>query len=116
MYSNNMFLLPMRDKVLVTKQSDNPVLDEWGVPVYEEVTKEYKCTIIYNTKLEEMAVSQGKTIVYYAKIYLRGLVNLEGSDKIKYIDPNGDAIEKDILAVRPIRDFGGKVLATYVVI
>lgn len=116
MISNHMFLLPLNDKIVVTRQADNPDIDDWGVANYERVSTEYACHIAYNYKLEAMTVASGTSIVYTAKIYLRGLVMLEGKDKVMFMDMNGNTVEKDILTVYPVRDFGGKVLATCLII
>ena len=34
MVGNSFGLVPLRDKVTITKQSDTPLLDDWGEPVY----------------------------------------------------------------------------------
>lgn len=117
MISNHMYLLPLNDKVTVIRQSnENPDIDEWGVAKYESTSKEYKCHISYNYKLEPVTIGEGTNIVYTAKIYFRGLVNLDGKDKIGFIDMNGAYVEKEILTVYPVRDFGGKVLATCLIV
>ena len=117
MISNHMYLLPLNDKVTVIKQiNKNPDIDEWGVAEYESTSKEYKCHISYNYKLEPVTIGEGNNIVYTAKIYFRGLVNLDGKDKIGFSDMNGAYVEKEILTVYPVRDFGGKVLATCLIV
>lgn len=117
MISNHMYLLPLNDKVTVIKQiNKNPDIDEWGVAEYESISKEYKCHISYNYKLEPVTIGEGTNIVYTAKIYFRGLVNLDGKDKIGFSDMNGAYVEKEILTVYPVRDFGGKVLATCLIV
>lgn len=117
MISNHMFLLPLNDKCTVINQSTTPRgIDDWGVPIYDTVTTDYACHISYNYKLESVTIGKGESIVYTAKIYFRGLVHLDGKDKIRFEDMNGVITEKCIEAVYPVRDFGGKVLATCLIV
>ena len=116
-----MGLVPLTDTIIVTRQAENPDVDEWGVAQYEKVSKEYKCHISYNYKQEAISYSNhsdgiGNTIVYTAKIYFRGLVMLEHEDKIEFTDMCGNIVEKEIITVYPVRDFIGKVLATCLVV
>lgn len=121
MISNHMGLVPLTDRIIVTRQSENPDVDEWGVAQYEKVSKEYKCHISYNYKQEAISYNDyssgiGNTIVYTAKIYIRGLVMIEHKDKIEFTDMCGNTVEKDLITVYPVRDFSGKVLATCLVV
>lgn len=116
MISNHMGLVPLNDRIIITRQSEEPDVDEWGVAQYEMISVEYACHIAYNYKLEAMTIASGNTIVYTAKIYLRGLVMLEGKDKVEFTDMVGNTVEKEILTVYPVRDFGGKVLATCLIV
>lgn len=117
-----MYLLPLTDKVTVVRQVDTtPDVDDWGVAEYETVSTEHPCHIFYNYKLEPMTSysgvnADGTIILYTAKIYMRGLVDVEKKDKILFEDMQGDTVEKEILRIYPVRDFGGKVLATVVVV
>lgn len=116
MKSNHIGVIPLNDTIFVTKQIENPELDEWGVPMYDEVTKEYKCHISYNHKQETIQVGKGKIIVYTAKIYIEYLAFLEKQDKISFYDMLGNLIEKEIETVYPVRDFGGNIIATCVIV
>lgn len=121
MISNHMGLVPLTDKINITRQAENPDVDEWGVAQYEKVSKEYKCHISYNYKQEAISYGSnskgiGNTIVYTAKIYLRGLVLIENEDKIEFTDMCGNIVEKELITVYPVRDFIGKVLATCLVV
>ena len=122
MQENHMYLLPLTDKITVTRQVDaNPDIDDWGVAEYETVSTEHACHIFYNYKLEPMTSysgvnADGTVVTYTAKIYMRGLVDVEKKDKILFDDMLGNPVEKEILRIYPVRDFGGKVLATVVVI
>ena len=113
-----MGLVPLTDKIIVTRQSESPDVDEWGVAQYEKISTEYRCHISYNYKQEAISINNtiGNTIVYTAKIYFRGLVMLENEDKIEFTDMCGNIVEKEILTVYPVRDFSGKVLATCLVV
>ena len=121
MISNHMGLIPLTDIIEVIQQKDTGGLDDWGVAIYENIVTEYKCHISYNYNNEAITAVTGEApagtqIVYTAKIYLRGLVHLDKEDKIRFADMNDATVEYKILSVRPVRDFGGKVLATCVTI
>lgn len=117
MNSNHMFLVPLKDTITIVEQTDAvPDIDEWGVPTYEEVTNVYPCHIAYNCKQESITIGKGTVFVYTAKIYLRGLVGIEKLDKIMFDDMMGKTVEKEVQAVYPVRDFGGKVLATCLIV
>ena len=121
MISNHMGLVPLTDKIIVTRQAESPDVDEWGVAQYEKISTEYKCHISYNYKQEAISYNHysngiGNTIVYTAKIYFRGLVMIENEDKIEFTDMCGNIVEKEILTVYPVRDFSGKVLATCLIV
>ena len=65
MISNHMYLLPLNDKVTVIRQiNENPDIDEWGVAEYESTSKEYKCHISYNYKLEPVTISEGTNSIH----------------------------------------------------
>lgn len=116
-----MGLVPLTDKIIVTRQAESPNVDEWGVAQYEKISTEYRCHISYNYKQEAISYNHyssniGNVIVYTAKIYFRGLVMLENEDKIEFTDMCGNTVEKEIITVYPVRDFSGKVLATCLVV
>ena len=121
MISNHIGLVPLTDQIIVTRQSENPNVDEWGVAQYEKISTEYRCHISYNYKQEAISYNHysngiGNTIVYTAKIYFRGLVMLDNEDKIEFTDMCGNIVEKEILTIYPVRDFSGKVLATCLIV
>lgn len=116
MVGNSFGLVPLRDKVTVTKQSVTPLLDDWGEPIYETESMEYPCNFTYNYKNETASNYEGKLIVYTAKIYIKGLVKLDKQDKIQFIDMADNIVEKEIVTAYPVRDMAGKVLYTCVLI
>lgn len=111
-----MGLIPLRDTMTIIKQNTSNKLDDWGVPIYVRESVTYKCHIAYNYKLDAVAIGQGKTEVFTAKIYLKGKVVLKEEDKVSFTDMSDTLVEKSILQVKPIRDFNGRILYTCVFI
>lgn len=111
MNSGLLGVVPMRDKIIVTEQVDGG-LDDWGRPIYSAEEKTFPCTIFQNLNEESVVIGEGKTKVFSAKIYSRLLVPVEQDAKIKLYDMYGKIVEKTVIKVSPIRDFGGRILAT----
>ncbi len=112
MIGNSLGVIPMRDIITVISQDHEAKVDDWGIPIYSETTAEYKCHIEYNYKLEAVNIGQGKTEVFTARIYLKSKVILKEEDVVRFLDINDVMVEKKILQVKPMRDFGGRVLYT----
>lgn len=115
-YSSFIGLLPFNDEVTVVKQSKSPTIDEWGDPVYEVTTQKCKANVAYNYKLESIGIANGTTIVYTATIYIKGACIASVNDKIQFVDACGNAVEKTIEYMLPVKDLSGRVVAVKVVV
>lgn len=107
--------IPMNQTVKVHKQTKDKV-DDWGMPVHEGVSKDYKVRIESNFTKKTVKYGNGNDVVFTATILFKGLVDVRDSDLLEWVDEFGRTIKKTPLEVIPLNDFNGKVTITKVVV
>jgi len=94
----------MKDKITVTKIEG---INGWGEPIYGEPF-ETKGRISEQTKV---VVSQnGEEIAARYTIYFPPNVIVNYGDKIDFTDSSGFQVSGEPLAIKAVKDFGGKVI------
>ena len=105
--------IPMNKTASIYKQSGE--VDKWGQPI---VALSYtgKCQISYSTDLLKISGDDGVMEIASAIIVFKGLVQVESGDLAEFTSALGTVFKKRIIAVSAFEDYGGKIVATRVVI
>lgn len=102
-------MIPLKHTATVIKSSS---IDDWGIPV-PGTSVIYPCRIDYETK--KVVDQSGAEVVASATILLKGLVDIDYSDTIRWND-SIHTYERKPISISPLSDFTGKVIFTRVVV
>lgn len=105
-------MIPLKDLVTVVKPQG---FDRWGEPLnpIEEVVK---CRFDLNTNSRKTAVGNGEEIVYSATFLFKGILDMKHDYRLKWVDEFGVLQEERPIKIIPVKNIGGKVILTKVLV
>jgi hypothetical protein len=105
-------MIPMKDQITVVKPQG---FDRWGEPL-GILELQVKCRIDLTVDSKKTPVGNGDEEVYSGVIHMKGLVDVGYEDTLEWTDEFGEERSEKPLKIVPIKDFGGKVILTKVLI
>jgi hypothetical protein len=105
--------IPMNDTASIYSQTGE--LDSWGQPTLTKTITNKKCQINYNTDLTKISGNDGMTTTMSATILFNGQVLICNGDYAEFTTDMGVTKQYKIVEVLFVKDYGGKILGTRVV-
>lgn len=102
-------MFPTPHEIEILKAGDP---DIWGETVY---TDRLELNGNLRSQTQVITDSKGKEVVANYTILFKGFVDVKTKDKIRFIEPNNEVVEKNPHLVKFMRDFNGSVVATKVI-
>ncbi|MBE7117262.1 hypothetical protein FT641_27200 [Bacillus paranthracis] len=97
-------LFPLNQKATVIKSA----VDEWGIASDTPTETEYDVRVDYSSAVE-MLTSDGKEVKTTAKLYFKGIPDIDYTDDIRF-----DRYERKPIRIQPLRDLSGEIFYTRV--
>lgn len=103
-------MIPLPHDIKVLKVGEP---DIWGKPAVE---KELELKGNIRSRTQVVTNNQGEEVISNYRILLRRVVDVRMSDKIRFVEANGEVVESEPIQVKFIRDLDGSVAYTKVVL
>jgi hypothetical protein len=106
-------MIELIDNIKILKEANK---DSWGISVSSSEPISMSCRVMYTLQSEPLKSVTGEFINPTAKVYFGGLVSIEFTDRLIFLDDFGEERTFTVHEVKPIKDFSGIVMFTRVVV